>query len=101
MRKIENAVLKQTIQKMLPGQGLYSSDTKTGICIADRYFEEQGRNTLIDILSKYITFQDINAHYWIDRYWYFDVEQYEKDLQTFGIPFAKPILEKIRMERPE
>jgi hypothetical protein len=92
-RRIDRAVLKQTIQRPDSRHPMRSDKTKTGLLVSDKFFEDQAREDVIGILEKYIVFQDVNHHYWVDRLWYFDVEQYERDLGAFGIPIAKPVRE--------
>lgn len=94
MRRIEKAVIKQTLQHDRPG------GTGLDFGVFDRFLEEQGRRELIAILSKYIVFSDVPAPYWTDRYWYFDVEKYRQDLDTFGMPIAVAVFEPIQKLGP-
>jgi len=91
MRKIEKAVQKQTIQT-------FPKDDK--IHCVPYLLEKAGRDAVMSILSKYIVFKDHMNAYWTDRYWYFDVEQYEMDLVKFGIPLAVALKEPIALPEP-
>lgn len=92
MKRIERAVQKQTLSKPPVG-------SKTG-CIPDEMLERYGRESVLGLLSKYIVFKDRLQPYWTDRYWYFDVEQYENDLQAFGIPMAVALKEPLHLPEP-
>jgi hypothetical protein len=94
VRRINRAVIKQSIHRS-NSSPLRSNETKTSFCVSDRHFENQGRECVIQLLAKYITFSDQNHHCWIDRLWYFDVEKYESDLVAFGIPIAMPVREPL------
>ena len=88
MRRIEYAVQKQTI-----------TNTINGEVYGDKYIEDDARQMILGLLSKYISFSDHKQAYWTDRYWYFDVEQYEKDVARFGVRLAKPVMEPVRFEK--
>jgi len=84
MRTIDRAVLMQTIQRPSADASLRSDETKSGYCISDNYLEESARKLIMSRLSKYIVFQDKDRAYYIERFWYFDVDRYQKDLSAFG-----------------
>lgn len=88
MRKIERAIQKQTIE------------TNAKSDIVPKLLERAGREAVMEILKKYIVFGDHYQPYWTDRYWYFDVEQYQKDLEKFGIPLATVLKEQLRLPEP-
>lgn len=99
MRRIDRAVLQQSIQKADERSALRSDSTKTKYCVDDEFFEEQARKTVIERLSNYIVFRDQDHHYWIDRYWYFDVEKYQRDLEAFGVPVAAAMRDPVGIPR--
>lgn len=91
MRRITKAVQKQTIN---------DGDPSAKLNLVPQLLERAGRDAVLGLLSKYIVFKDHRDAYWTDRYWYFDVEQYEKDLSAFGVDVAMALREPMRLPEP-
>lgn len=96
MRKINKAVLKQTIDMGRSPKGETGWKESIGLRL-----QEKAIGDVVDILKKYIVYADKNDAYWVDRYWYFDVEKYETDLIKFGIDYAKAIRSPINLPEPD
>lgn len=98
MRKIERAVLKQTIER-----GYSRTESKNNTTgyqgPPTDFLTEYAKQDVMAILSKYITYKDHNNAYWVDRYWYFDVDKYKNDLSCFGIDMAMPVLEPVTIPK--
>lgn len=82
MRRIEYAVQKQTIANAINGE-IYGPE----------FLEQQGRESILGLLGRFIVFSDHRLPYWTDRYWYFDVEAYQKAVSQFGVRLAHPVME--------
>lgn len=98
MRKIEKAVLIQTIERGYmrteSTQDVFQEGYKGP---PTEFLTKLGTERVLSLLSKYIVFKDHNQAYWVDRYWYFDVEKYMSDLSCFGIDMAMPVRSDIRL----
>ena len=101
MRKISRAIIKQTIDRgYMRTESINHDDRPRYQGLPTDYLTRVAKKDLISVLEKYIVFKDHSQPYWIDRYWYFDVEKYQTDLEAFGIDVAMAVKEPMELPKP-
>lgn len=63
----------------------YSGHARKELHVGAKYAEQAAISKVTDLLHKYIKTNEVDHVMYIDRYFYFDTESFNADLEKFGV----------------